>query len=994
MITMKTHFFRYSFILLLLLACANASSAADLLVGSDQRYANISSALANANNNDVIIVGDGFYQENLVIGKEVKILSENGSSNTFIQPAFPDEHIFNITTSNITISGFNITGATNAKAVYIFSAANCNISNNEISASDKGIYTEDSTDGILRNNTIHSNYMGITLYNSTDFTLKNNTMTSNDYNFGIISSFPECYVHNVAISNRVDGKKIYYLTDEANYIVPSDAGQVYAVNSSGITVKDIAVSNCLDGVAFVNTSNSEIRNVTVSDTDTGIFSLKSDFNLIYNVTAGTNSIGIGLYRSGNNILANSTSTNNSRHGIEVSFESSNNTLANSTTNNNRIGIYLSDGSENNTLADNTVNDNKGNGISSLDCDNNLLINNSVSNNSISGMYIIFSDNTVLTNNSASKNKKGIFIRSSKNNTMIHNIMTLNDLNFGIDVLPYAEYMLPYAEYIHDINTSNKVDGKRIYYLIDEADYIVPSDAGQIYAINSTNVTIRDISISNAISGVTLVGTNNSYIDNVTISDCDDGIYFRDADKSSIGNVTISDCDDGIYFRGADKSSIDNVTISGGYSGIYFRDADKSSIDNVTISDCDDGICFWESENNSMTNSSLYENRFYGIYVVDSDNNEFIGNIINNDNRDISYYKDIIFYNSDNNTVDKIALAENRQQISFTSDNKSLSMKGADSNSVTLSGKTNLNGYVKINCDSSNLNLTYYYDDLGISATEESSIILYRLSGSEWTKVSDTILDTDTNYVLVNLTEFGTFGLFRDASSSPESVSESEHSNSDDSSLAARTRSQGTVADLPVNSNGEILRDTIIKSSDATTALSISKGTKAVDPQGNPVNKIIVTTPSSLPADTPAEVVQSGLYYDFGPDGTTFSRDIGISIEFDPDDFKNRIPVICTYTSDDGWIALETSADRNNGRATAMISHFSLYALFGEDAGTGSQTILAESAKENISYLHETADEEAVEDKNGFVYLYWITGIAIILIVGILLIKRKKSEGDF
>jgi len=120
----------------------------------------------------------------------------------------------------------------------------------------------------------------------------------------------------------------------------------------------------------------------------------------------------------------------------------------------------------------------------------------------------------------------------------------------------------------------------------------------------------------------------------------------------------------------------------------------------------------------------------------------------------------------------------------------------------------------------------------------------------------------------------------------------------------------------------------------------------------------------------------------------------ITMDFDPEDFEGRAPVIYTYTSEDGWIALETTVDWENGRATAMISHFSLYALFGTD-GEPEKEILLEPASESTEFTpveEETSVKES-EDENGFGFLPWIIGIAIILGLGIVYVnKQKGNEG--
>ncbi len=50
------------------------------------------------------------YVENVDVNKHLTIQSENGSASTIVQAANPDDHVFEITTDSVNISGFAITG--------------------------------------------------------------------------------------------------------------------------------------------------------------------------------------------------------------------------------------------------------------------------------------------------------------------------------------------------------------------------------------------------------------------------------------------------------------------------------------------------------------------------------------------------------------------------------------------------------------------------------------------------------------------------------------------------------------------------------------------------------------------------------------------------------------------------------------------------------------------------------------------------------------------
>jgi hypothetical protein len=118
-----------------------------------------------------------------------------------------------------------------------------------------------------------------------------------------------------------------------------------------------------------------------------------------------------------------------------------------------------------------------------------------------------------------------------------------------------------------------------------------------------------------------------------------------------------------------------------------------------------------------------------------------------------------------------------------------------------------------------------------------------------------------------------------------------------------------------------------------------------------------------------------------------------TMDFNPADFEDRTPVIYTYTSEDGWIALETTVDWENGRATAMISHFSLYALYGTDSEE-TQDRIAETQETDIVSPATPEEEAPAESEGGYGYLYWSVGVVIVLGLGIVVVtKQKNKEGE-
>ncbi len=115
--------------------------------------------------------------------------------------------------------------------------------------------------------------------------------------------------------------------------------------------------------------------------------------------------------------------------------------------------------------------------------NNMIRNNNASSNYMGiNIYPSSSDflgNNILSGNNASNNVYGIWIAFSGKNTLSNNIMTENKYNFGVNVLSEDRY------YNNNIDTSNMVNGKPVYYLQGVSDKVYGEDSNAGTFIAST-----------------------------------------------------------------------------------------------------------------------------------------------------------------------------------------------------------------------------------------------------------------------------------------------------------------------------------------------------------------------------------------------------------------------------------------------------------------------------------------------------------------------------
>ncbi len=234
---------------------------------------------------------------------------------------------------------------------------------------------------------------------------------------------------------------------------------------------------------------------------------------------------VGVVNS-TNITVKDLTLSHNREGVLFVY-TSNSRIENVSASNNRDGITLSS-SCNNSLTNNTANSNNRDGI---------------------GLH--FSSNNTLTSNTAnSNNDYSIYLGWSSNNTLNNNTMSGNTYNFGV-------YSGSLSGYTQNIDTSNTVDGKTVYYWINQQDKQIPDDAGYVGVVNSTNITVKDLTLSHNREGVLFVYTNNSKIENVSASNNYYGIYLYSSSNNTLISNTVNSNDCGISLYSSSSNLIYN-----------------------------------------------------------------------------------------------------------------------------------------------------------------------------------------------------------------------------------------------------------------------------------------------------------------------------------------------------------------------------------------------------------------------------------------------------
>ena len=277
---------------------------------------------------------------------------------------------------------------------------------------------------------------------------------------------------------------------------------------------------------------------------------------ISNVTIKNLSVkgfGYGVYfnsTSFNSIFGNNISSNN--YGVWLEFSFNNIISGNNMTNNERLGIRL------------------------YHCFDNVLSENNISNNMYQGVQLHLSSNTTLLGNAMNGNRYNVDVWGSE-----------------------------LSHYMHSFDVSNLVDGKHVYYILNQKSLLIDSSIGEVgyfALVNCSDMTVRDLTFTNSGQGLLFAYTNNSKIVDSIMTNNDYGIWF----ESSFNNTVTGNC------------------VLGNYYGVWLDFSPDNSVagNNVTDNQC--GVWVRSSYNNTLFENYVARNK-YGVWLDSSFCNFLIAN---------------------------------------------------------------------------------------------------------------------------------------------------------------------------------------------------------------------------------------------------------------------------------------------------------------------------------------------------------------------------------
>ncbi|EKQ54019.1 MAG: parallel beta-helix repeat (two copies), partial [Methanobacterium sp. Maddingley MBC34] len=458
------------------------------------------------------------------------------------------EGVLLVATNNSTINNCSFQDNGEGIRLEMSSSGNNLNSNNITGNSQYGIEISDSDNNTLTSNTVNNNVRGIYLTGSTGNNLSGNIITNSTLqNFSVDSESGIDGYLNTILTNNTINGDPIYYLQGLNH---------QTIDGNLLSIGYLALVQC---------NNMIIQNLNLMGNGQGIVMAGCSNITLQNSTFTDNGDGIKLYNT-----INSTITNNSVNGSSGTY--------------NALSGILMNASSGNNISNNSI-DNTGSGIRLQEGSNN----------------------NILTNNTATNVHWGALSISMSSENLLRNT-TLTTTGGGTQITIYGTEL---SHYYQDIDTSNTIDGKPLYYLRNRTGETYDGvSMGYLGMVECSNMTILNIALSNVNNGILLVATNNSTIQDCSFSYNVEGIYLWNSSNNHILN-----------------NIVNNNIAEGRQSGIHLENgSNNNEIRENDVYENEAGIVILGSSGNTVSNNNVHDNWYDGIRVdQNSQNNTLHGN---------------------------------------------------------------------------------------------------------------------------------------------------------------------------------------------------------------------------------------------------------------------------------------------------------------------------------------------------------------------------------
>jgi parallel beta-helix repeat protein len=315
------------------------------------------------------------------------------------------------------------------------------------------------------------------------------------------------------------------------------------------------------------------------------------------------------------------------YGIRISG-AFNNAITGNDIKNNGYGIEVILNSSGNSIYENNITANIKGGIWIDFANGNTISSNQITNNKPKGIWIYSSSNEILSENYVANNSYGIVIDRSSHTTLRNNTMIDNEQTFSVEGTGSDHF-------VNDIDVLNTVDGKPIYYWVNQHGKTVLSDAGYVALVNCTNITVQTLNLSGNGQGILLASTTNSTITKTTITNTNDGVYLHSSSNNSIIENYLTNNGQGISFSSSCDNIISGNHVTNNWCSIRLGGSSNNTISTNNIKNNSCAIIFEYSSTNNSVNRNLIENNTCCISFLESSNNIFFHNTFLNNTEHVT-----------------------------------------------------------------------------------------------------------------------------------------------------------------------------------------------------------------------------------------------------------------------------------------------------------------------------------------------------------------------
>lgn len=377
-----------------------------------------------------------------------------------------------------------------------------------------------------------------------------------------------------ALNNSGDGDTI--LVNEGYY----DEGQINIISDN--------VTLVANGIAFLDGSRGHCTLNIVAN-----FVTIEGFDIINCSAYGVSMKGYGNIIRNNYIVHNGESLR--------LYDSSGCTISQNYVHTDSGGVYI-ERSWNNTITQNRVVSNSFGGGIHLSSS----FNNTVSLNTIIGvlgdaLQIHNSQNNIITSNYLIGNRFGLTLTNSPYNVLRNNTMANNWCNFS----PLNSFLTHYLSWTgaSDVDASNTVDGKPIYYWVNISGSVVPSDAGCVVLVGCENIIVENLELKNNYYGIFLANSSNILIRRNNITN-----NWSNYDFLSVGIWSDS-------YSSDITITLNNITAN--VIGMFLWGNNNIVSLNNIADNFDEGVRIYSSNNSIVSQNNITGNQGPSLYISGS-----------------------------------------------------------------------------------------------------------------------------------------------------------------------------------------------------------------------------------------------------------------------------------------------------------------------------------------------------------------------------------------